>query len=132
MRAVSSGFSSGKKCPPFIVWPCACEPIAAKFPGPPSFQQKSVKRATLGQQKQHWAFDSLAGFLIDAIVFDVDRYFSSTSTDGLHRQTGTLGLKHPEAARRSHRGCRSRNYPARGRHARTHGQELINEGRDVF
>jgi hypothetical protein len=55
--AVSSGFSSGKKCPPF-------------------------KRATLGQQKQHWAFESLAGSLIDAIVFDVDRYFSSTSTDG--------------------------------------------------
>jgi hypothetical protein len=57
MRAVLSGFSSGKKCPPF-------------------------KRATLGQQKQHWAFESLAGSLIDAIVFDVDRYFSSTSTDG--------------------------------------------------
>src|SRR5580704_17400025 len=80
--AVSSGFSPGKKCPPFIACRCACEPIAAKFPRAPVLSVESVKRATLGQQKQHWAFDSLAGFLIDAIVFDVDRYFSSTSTDG--------------------------------------------------
>jgi hypothetical protein len=71
--AVSSGFSSGKKCPPF-------------------------KRATLGQQKQHWAFESLAGSLIDAIVFDVDRYFPAPARTGVHCQTGTLGLKHPEAA----------------------------------
>jgi hypothetical protein len=53
-----------------------------QIPRAPVLSVESVKRATLGQQKQHWAFDSLAGFLIDAIVFDVDRYFSSTSTDG--------------------------------------------------
>jgi hypothetical protein len=80
--AVSSGFSSGKKCPPFIACPCACGAHCRQIPGAPVLSVESVKRATLGQQKQHWAFDSLAGFLIDAIVFDVDRYFSSTSTDG--------------------------------------------------
>ena len=77
---VSSGFSLGKRCPPFIFCPCAPGAHCRQIPGRPFC--RSVKRATLGQQKQHWAFDSLAGFLIDAIVFDVDRYFSSTSTDG--------------------------------------------------
>ena len=80
--AVSSGFSSGKKCPPFIACPSACGAHCRQIPGAPVLSVERVKRATLGQRKQHWAFDSLAGFLIDAIVFDVDRYFSSTSTDG--------------------------------------------------
>ena len=96
--AVSSGFSSGKKCPPFIACPCACGAHCRQIPGAPVLSLESVKRATLGQQKQHWAFDLLAGFLIDAIVFDVDRYFSSTSTDGSPPPNWNLGLKHPEAA----------------------------------
>jgi len=59
--------------------------------------------------------------------------FPAPARTGVHRQTGTLGSSIPRPlCRRSHRGCRSRNYPVRGRHARTHGQELINEGRDVF
>ena len=50
--AVSSGFSSGKKCPPFIACPCARGAIAAKFHGAPVLSVESVKRATLGQQKR--------------------------------------------------------------------------------
>ena len=96
--AVSSGFSSGKKCPPFIACPSACGAHCRQIPGAPVLSVERVKRATLGQQKQHWALDSLAGFLIDAIVFDEDRYFSSTSTDGSPPPNWNLGLKHPEAA----------------------------------
>jgi hypothetical protein len=82
---------------------------------------------------QHWAFDSLAGFLIDAIVFDVDRYFQHQHGREYTAKLELLDSSIPRPLwRRSHRGCRSRNYPARGRHARTRGQELINEGRDVF
>ena len=36
--AVSSGFSSGKKWPPFIAWPCACGAHCRHMrSGPPSF-----------------------------------------------------------------------------------------------
>src|SRR5580693_1026147 len=68
--AVSSGFSSGKKWPPFIRCPCALLPDAERTT---VFCVERVERASFSPEMQHRAVDLPGRFLVGAIVFDVDR-----------------------------------------------------------